>query len=115
MKDLPRRDHLESAKKYLKKLGVDFPAGSSAWKQAKEYGKVRNKIMHEGSPLGEDEDIIRFANEHGVLVETSPVSGRKEFDLRLTRKFCAMALNDIEKVLIQANVAYENWDRTGTT
>ena len=43
VKDLPRRDHLESAKKYLKKLGVDFPADSSEWKQAKEYGKLETK------------------------------------------------------------------------
>ena len=115
VKDLPRRDHLGSTKKYLKKLGIDFPAGSSVWRKAKEYGKVRNKIMHEGSSLGEDKDLIRFASEHEVLVETSPGIETKEYDLRLTRKFCEMALNDIKKVLIQVNVAYENWARAGTT
>ena len=65
--------------------------------------------MHEGSALGENDGIIPFASENGILVETSSIDGHKEFDLQLTRDFCEKALNDIKKLLIQVNVAYQRW------
>ena len=114
VKDFGRRDYMKHVKEYLKKLGVDFPGGSSEWKQATKYRTIRNKITHEGSALGENDGITCFANENGILVETPSVDGNKESDLRLTREFCGKALNDMKKVLIQVNVAYQQWlqDRT---
>ena len=48
VKDFGRRDYMNDVKKYLKTLGVDFPAGTMEWKQATEYRTIRNKITHEG-------------------------------------------------------------------
>ena len=109
VKDFGGRNYMEDVKTYLKKLGVDFPAGSLEWKQATDYRTIRNKIMHEGSALGENDGIVPFASENGILVETSSIDGHKEFDLQLTRDFCEKALNDIKKLLIQVNVAYQRW------
>ncbi len=106
---------MSDVKDYLKKLGVDFPAGSSEWQQATNYREIRNKIMHAGSALGENVDendnIFRFAKENGILVEASSFEGNKEFTLQLTREFCEKALDDMKQVLIQVNVAEEKWSQ----
>ena len=118
VKDFGRSDLMTNVKEYLKKLGVDFPAGSSEWKQANNYRKIRNKIMHEGSVLGENvdenDDIFRLAKENGILVEAFSFDGNKELTLQLTREFCEKALDDMKQVLIQVNVAKEEW-LTGRT
>ena len=110
-KDFGRNDSMENVKKYLSGLGVDFPAGSSEWKQATNYRKIRNKIMHAGSALAEgvdeDDHILRFAKENGIVVESPSDKVHKEFTLQLTREFCEKALDDMKQVLIQVNVAYE--------
>lgn len=109
VKDFGRRDYMENVKNYLKKLGIEFPAGSSEWKQATKYRTVRNKIMHEGGELGENDGIIPFARDNGILTETLLINGNKEYNLQLTRSFCEQSLNNMQKVLIQINAAYQQW------
>ena len=109
VEDFGRRDLMGEVKKYLSGLGVDFPAGSSEWQQATDYRKIRNKIMHAGSALYENDGIFRFAKENGILVEASSFYGNKEFTLLLTREFCEKALDGMKQVLIQVNGAYEKW------
>ena len=106
---------MRQVKCYLSRLGVDFPAGSSKWKQATNYRTIRNIIMHAGSALAENVDendhIRRFAKENGILVEAPSVDGNMEFTLQLTREFCEKALDDMKQVLIQVNVAEEKWSQ----
>ena len=109
VKDFGRSASMSDVKLYLSRLGVDFPAGSSEWKQATDYWKIRNKIMHAGSALDENNNIFRFAKENGILVEASSFEGNKEFTLQLTREFCEKALDDMKQVLIKVNVAYMKW------
>ena len=111
VKDFGRSASMSDVKRYLSRLGVDFPAGSSEWKQATDYLKIRNKIMHAGSALDEKDDIFPFAKKNGILVEASSFEGNKEFTLQLTRKFCEKALDDMKQVLIQVNVAEEKWSQ----
>lgn len=94
VKDFGGRDHMGNVKRYLKKVGVAFPADTFEWKQATEYRTIRNKVMHEGGMLGENDGIIGFANENGIVVETSLIDGDIELRLQLTRSFCEKALND---------------------
>ena len=100
---------MEKAKDYLKKLGVAIPAGSFEWNQATKYRTIRNKIMHEGSRLGEDDDIVSFASKNGILDETSSLDGKKQYELRLTKDLCKKALNGFQKILIDVNSAYQQW------
>ena len=109
VKDFERRDYMESAKDYLKKLGVVVPADTLEWKQATNYRTIRNKIMHEGGYLGESDGILCFATENEILIEHQVIKGTKEFDLRLTREFCDRVLNDMERVQLQVNAAYRQW------
>ena len=68
VKDLGQRDYLKKAEVYLKRLGVDFPAGTLEWTQATDYQKIRNKIMHEGGALGENDNYITtVAKQNGIL------------------------------------------------
>ena len=120
-KDFGRSASMSDVKDYLKKLGVDFPAGSSEWKQATDYRKIRNRIMHAGSALDENDDIFPFAKENGILDEAPSVDWnmpaptnqaaphQPQFTLQLTREFCEKALDDMKQVLIQVNVAYMKW------
>ena len=108
-KDFGRGNYMENVKKYLKKVGVDFPASTHEWKQANKYRKIRNKIMHQGSSLGENDGIKSFARENGILSEAPGINGNIEFDLQLTRAFCEKALDDFRKVLVQVYSAYERW------
>ena len=109
VKDFGGRDHMGNVKRYLKKVGVVFPADTLEWKQATKYRTIRNKVMHEGGMLAENDGIIGFANENGILVETSLIDGDIELRLQLTRSFCEKALNDYRKVLVQVNSAYQQW------
>lgn len=109
VKDFGGRDYMENVKKYLKKLGLDFPANTSEWQKATEYRTIRNKIVHQGGALGENDIIIGFARRNGILGETALTDGDKEFHLQLTRAFCDKVLNDFLKVLTEVNSAYEQW------
>lgn len=109
VKDFGGRDHMGNVKRYLKKVGVVFPADTLEWKQATEYRTIRNKVMHEGGMLGENDGIISFANENGIVVETSLMDGDTELRLQLTRSFCEKALNDYRKILVQVSSAYRQW------
>ena len=109
VKDFGRRDYMNNVKNYLKKLSVDFPAGTPEWKQATEYRTIRNKIMHEGGALGENDGIIDFAKQYGILGDNSSSAGNKELKLQLTSDFCEKALNNFQKVLVQVNSAYQQW------
>ena len=46
--DIRPQSTLDSAKTYLTRLGVDFPAQDSDWQVIKNYAGIRNKLMHEG-------------------------------------------------------------------
>ena len=76
--DLGRRDYMNNAKQYLKKLGMGFPAGSLEWKQATNHRTIRNSIVHAGSRLRKsDTTITSFAKRNGILDETSSINGGK--------------------------------------
>ncbi len=109
VQDLGNRDYMNSAKEYLKKLGMGFPAGTLEWKQATDYRKIRNKIMHAGSGLGEKDDVIPIAKANGILRESSLTYGVKQFELHLTKDFCNRAMMAFRKVLIDVVSAYRQW------
>ena len=111
VKDLGGRDYMKNAKYYLKKLGMVFPAGTFAWKQATNHRTIRNKIMHEGSGVGKKDAIIPFVKENGILDETSSINGGKQFQLNLTRDFCNKAIKDFQSVLMDVNSAYQQWQK----
>ena len=109
VKDFGRRDYMNNVKNYLKKLDVNFPAGPE-WKEATDYRKIRNKIVHEGGALGEnDNQITKVAKQNGILGDNSLIVGNEELKLQLTSAFCEKALNNFQRVLVQVNSACQQW------
>ena len=109
VKDFGARDYMGNAKTYLQKLGVDVPVGSAEWTRVTQYRTIRNKIMHDGGVLGENENIIDFATKNEILIEIPLMGGNREHDLRLSREFCLQALNDMEAVLRKWGTAFQEW------
>ena len=112
VQDSGNRDYMNSAKEYLKKLGMGFPSGTFEWKQATDYRKIRNKIMHAGSGLGEKDKVIPIAKANGILRESSLIYGEKQYELHLTKDFCNKAMRDFRKVLIDVVSAYQQWKKS---
>ena len=103
-------NRMGKAKDYLKKLGIDFPADSQAWSAAKKYQTIRNRIVHVGNTLKEEEkDLIDFAKGKEILVEGALPDGSKKFTVQLTSDFCDVAISDVEMVVIEVNRAYWQW------
>ena len=81
---------LDSAKTYLTRLGVDFPAQDSDWQVINNYAGIRNKLMHAGGLLSEGGELTEYALRKQI------VSDRNGRELVLTRSFCEEAVNNLE-------------------
>ena len=111
--DLGRRDYMNNAKQYLKKLGVAIPTGSFEWNQATSHRKIRNSIVHAGSRLRKsDTNITCFARRNGILDETSSINGDVQLELQLTRDYCRKAIKDFRRVLIDVSSVYQQWKKS---
>lgn len=94
---------LDSTKKYLTRLGVDFPAQDqdSDWQEIKDYAGVRNRLMHEGGRLRDRDSLTAYA------VRKQIVSGGNEPELVLTRSFCEEAVDNLENFLRRVYRAFD--------
>ena len=114
VKETGGRNYMDSAKDYLKKHGVDFPAATQEWSNTKNYQQIRNKIMHQGGVLEENDGISSYANDKGILITTclgkdKDGKDKKLLEVKLTKAFCERALRDMGRVLQDANDAYWQW------
>lgn len=104
--DLRSSSPTENAKKYLKKLGIEFPADSEEWQKITKYRQIRNKIMHEGARLRaniDENNLIKFAKGNQIHSGGS---------LELTRVFCDEALVTMKQFLLDVRVDYNRWLKT---
>ena len=109
VKDFGGRDYLENTKRYLRKLGMTLPVGSPEWQQAVRCRTIRNKIMHDGGIIGENDDILGYAEDKEILVTEKLGEGLEQHELRLTREFCEEALTTFDRVLHLSNLEYGTW------
>ena len=99
--DLKSNSAMTRAKAYFPKLGIKFPSKSEEWAEISRYGRIRNKIMHEGgivAPEGDDRD---YAKSKGIAT-----SGGSRLQYALTLEFCVEALTNFEGFLLQLHQAY---------
>ena len=99
--DIGPRSILDSAKMYLTRLGVDFPAQDSDWQVIKNYAGIRNKLMHEGGLLSEGGELTEYALRKQI------VSDRNGRELVLTRSFCEEAVNNLERFVLRVHRAFQ--------
>ena len=99
--DIGPRSILDSAKTYLTRLGVDFPAQDSDWQVIKNYAGIRNKLMHKGGLLSESGELTAYALSKQI------VSDRNGGELVLTRSFCEEAVNNLEGFVLRVHRAFE--------
>ena len=105
--DLGSRSPTERVKRYLTKLGIEFPANSQMWKEITKYRELRNRIMHEGGRLRDSEELTEYARSHDLLATI----GRRP-DLALTRTFYEEAVGNMITFLLSVFDAYEAWLRS---
>ena len=101
--DMRGGSHLGRAKMYLEKLGVDFPAQGSDWKEINTFQKIRNKIMHEGGSVSKSLELMKYAEERQIL---SSWSGG---ELELNRQFCEEAIDNLEQFLVSVQRRCDSW------
>ena len=101
IEDMRSRSILQSAKTYLTRLGVNFPARDSDWQVIRNYGEIRNKLMHEGGLLSESGELTAYALSKQI------VSGRNGRELVLTRSFCEEVVNNLEGFVLRVHRAFE--------
>ena len=100
------RDRMSSAKRYLIRLGIDFPSHGPEWDEIKLYKEIRNKIMHEGATLPEGkQDLLAYARKKGV------VSRWSERELELNRPFCEEALENLIQFTLEIHRAHRRWQK----
>ena len=97
------------AKKYLERLGVDFPVQDSAWQEITNYQKLRNMIMHEGAVLSDKTDLLKYAEMRGIA---SSWGGSQMVEM--TRPFCEEAIDNLTQFLLKLYRAYDNWNQNLT-
>lgn len=107
VEDLKGNNFANSAKTYLEKLGLAFPASGIEWHDALRCRTIRNKLMHEGGSLPTTGDIADYARRKKIAVE-----GESSIRIELTRSFCDEALGVFERFLVKLNQAYAQWRRT---
>ena len=101
-----RGSFTDVAKDYLKKLGVDFPAGTAPeWPRIKKYQEVRNKIIHQGAAVPRKWGYYKWAEGKGIVNDS-----RKVPRFELTRSFCTEAADDFEEFLSQVITEIARWD-----
>ncbi len=106
MGDRGSSSFIDSTKKNLRKLGVDFPANTPEWQKITMYRKIRNKIMHGGGILTPKDDINmrKFAKANQIIPTWGEIA-----NLELTRPFCDDALKVFRRFLLEVQKAYELW------
>ena len=107
VKDFGNRNYTGSAKTYLAKLGVAFPANGDRWQEIGRFQKIRNSIVHQGGTLPDDRDIVDYGMRENIVTGNPPA-----VEVALTKEFCAKALQDILQFLLQLNQACREWRRT---
>ena len=95
---------MDRADKYLSGLGIPFPRETNLWKEIKNYRDMRNRIMHEGGRIRSNEDLYGYATKQGIV---SPNDGLRE--IRLTKDFCELSIDNMRKFLIDAIRRYDQW------
>ena len=103
-KDLRSRSPTDRAKKYLRKLGVEFPAETSEWQEITKHREIRNKIAHEGGVLPLQGHIADFAKSKQIVT-----AGVGNLNLELNRPFCDDALCRFRRFLLEVHRAYVLW------
>lgn len=104
VKDIRSSSPTDRAKKYLRKLGVEFPAETSEWQEITDYRKIRNTIAHEGGVLPPEGDIAAFAKSKQIVTDWGG-----NLNLELTRPFCDDALCRFRQFLLEVHRAYVLW------
>ena len=104
VKDLRSPSPTDRAKKYLRKLGVEFPAETSEWQEITKYREIRNKIAHEGGVLPLQGHIADFAKSKQIVTAWGG-----NLNLELTRPFCDDALSRFRRFLLEVHRAYVLW------
>ena len=106
--DLGRSAVLDRSKKYLTKLGVDFPAQDSDWKEIRNYADIRNRLMHEGGNLPKNGNLTAYAVSRQIVSEWN------ERELVLTRSFCEEAVNNLEGFALRVHRVFEKFRQQKT-
>ena len=107
MDNFGTRSPTEKAKKYLKSLGVDFPANSPEWSEITRYREIRNGIMHKGGTLRSTDSIAEYASKKDLLA-----TGGEFPELALTKTFYEEAVNNMGSFLCKVVDAYEAWRKS---
>ena len=94
VKDMGGSSPIDQSKKYLERLGLDFPAGGSDWKEIVRYRQIRNLVMHGGGSLPDRGDLLDYVNAKEIAAS---LGGR---ELELSRAFCEEALNTLNEFLL---------------
>ena len=104
VRDLGSSSPTNGAKLYLRKLGVEFPAGTPDWNEITKYRGIRNKIMHEGGGLPPQGHITDFAKSKQIVTGWS-----ENLIIELTRPFCDDALGTFRRFSLEVHRAYVLW------
>ena len=106
--DMRSPSPMTRAKKYLEKLGVEFPVQDYGWQEITNYQKLRNKIMHDGAVLGlsDKPDIRKYAETKDIA---SSWGGRVM--VGMARPFCEEAIDNLTQFLLKLYRAYDNWSQ----
>ncbi len=94
-------------------LSFEFPSDAPEWKEIHQYyGKIRNKIVHEGGHLSRrkpsDRNLIDYAKKESIVWKWSMDPKEESLALELTRPYCEKAIDNFERFMIQLADA---WDR----
>ena len=98
VKDIKARTDLGRFKKYMKRLGVNFPTNTPEWTDVQRFNKIRNAIAHNGAivvPSTWRTCELEYADEKGLLVESDT-----DTCLELTQSFCQEALDICQRFLL---------------
>ena len=104
VKDFGGRNYCDSAKTYLKKLGVAFPTDSDEWRDFTTYRKLRNCLLHQGGSLAGRRDIVDYTKEKEIVSE-----GQLGLQVTLTKEFCEEALQTYYEFFRMLNQAHSEW------
>ena len=94
--------HISCTKNYLLALGIDSPFGGDEWRVVKLCRQIRNRIVHQGAAVGNDQDLQCYAKRKGIVSGT-------EGKFRMTREYCDEALENFTQFTLKTHRAYSNW------
>ena len=99
---LKLNNSVSSAKSYLLALGIDSPFGGEEWRVVKICRQIRNRIVHHGATISNDQCLQCYAKRKRI------VSGA-EGKFRMTREYCDEALENFTQFILKTHRAYSNW------